>query len=383
MSGFRLDAGIRTIAHMKRLMKKRILASALCLPLLLALCSPVLAAQTGKSGFFGIGSAPGVAVEPLSESGTPVSAVFSDVNGDGAAEDFYPGSTGLMVTVSETQSGALYLLRLLDAGTGEVLFVDQKPGGGALSFYAAVLPPDRGTELKLTLTSSADGFEPAAIPLSYAPSASGSPATEDSGLSPARECGRDESCPLTVFSDLDRGAWYHDGIHYALAEGLMNGYDGGMFLPDEAASRAMIVTILWRMAGKPQVGGTASFADVPAEAWYYEAVCWGVRENLVAGYGNKRFGPDDPVTREQLAVILFRAVRILPGAGGSEDGADGAPAFSDMADVSDWASEAVRWMTGKGILRGTDAHRLSPQANASRAQIAAMLMRLFDPAEGE
>ena len=129
----------------------------------------------------------------------------------------------------------------------------------------------------------------------------------------------------------------------------MNGYDGGLFSPGNAASRAMLVTILWRMEGSPSAGDAMTFRDVDPGAWYAEAIRWAAGVKLVGGYDPETFGPNDPVTREQFAVILWRYIRMKdPGR---------------------------RWMTAEGVLRGTGDNLLAPKETATRAQIATMLMR--------
>lgn len=125
-------------------------------------------------------------------------------------------------------------------------------------------------------------------------------------MSAAADCPRDESCPLSGFSDLDADAWYHDGIHYCLDEGLMAGTGSVIFAPDAATSRAMIVTILWRLQGCPEAAGAAAFTDVAPGAWYAGAVAWAVSEGIAEGYDDGSFRPDDAITREQLAAMLWR-----------------------------------------------------------------------------
>nr|MCR5825943.1 S-layer homology domain-containing protein [Oscillospiraceae bacterium] len=119
-------------------------------------------------------------------------------------------------------------------------------------------------------------------------------------------CPGDQSCPLSAFADLNSALWYHDGVHWALENGVMNGGDDGFFHPEDATSRAMLVTVLHRMAGKPASDEALAFSDVPENKWYTEAVRWAAENGVVHGYSTGAFAPDDRLSREQLATILFR-----------------------------------------------------------------------------
>ncbi len=190
-------------------------------------------------------------------------------------------------------------------------------------------------------------------------------------LPPWAVCSRDETCPLAAFTDLAMEAWYHDGVHYALEQGIMNGVGEGTFLPEGLASRAMVVTILWRLEGSPEGTEELTFGDVSPEAWYAGAVRWAAGTGIVQGYDETSFGPNDPVTREQLAVILYRYDAFR----GNTYETPAEPDFADAGDISPWAKEAMGWAVSRGILRGTAENQLQPGASATRAQTATMLMR--------
>lgn len=187
-------------------------------------------------------------------------------------------------------------------------------------------------------------------------------------LTDVSECPRDASCPMSGYTDLNMGEWYHDGIHYCLDEGLMDGVDAGMFAPNATTSRAMIVTILWRLQGSPEVEATETFTDVSPDAWYAKAIAWAVAEGVADGYGEGLFGPNDAITREQLAAMLWRY------AGSPETGGD-LSAFADGDDTSDWAQQAMSWAVSLGLINGVDSDRLDPKGQATRAQTATILMR--------
>lgn len=187
-------------------------------------------------------------------------------------------------------------------------------------------------------------------------------------LTDVSECPRDASCPMSGYTDLNMGEWYHDGIHYCLDEGLMDGVDAGMFAPNATTSRAMIVTILWRLQGSPEVEVTETFTDVSPDAWYAKAIAWAVAEGVADGYGEGLFGPNDAITREQLAAMLWRYAARPESEGGLS-------AFADGAEVSVWAQQAMSWAVSLGLINGVDSDRLDPKGQATRAQTATILMR--------
>ena len=173
------------------------------------------------------------------------------------------------------------------------------------------------------------------------------------------------------FADVVPGAWYYDAVNYVMANGLMDGVSATQFAPDANMTRAMLVTILWRVEGEPVVNYLLPFTDVPGDTWYTEAVRWAASEGIVTGVSDTSFAPNAEITREQLAAILWRY------AGGPEaDG--GLAAYSDAAQVSAYAVNAMSWCVEQGIITGTTETTLAPQGTATRAQAAAMLMRFME-----
>lgn len=234
--------------------------------------------------------------------------------------------------------------------------------------------PDEGYAVDKVTVTDADGK-----PVEVRPNGDGTYSfTQPSGavtitvtfkvLTDVSECPRDASCPMSGYTDLNMGEWYHDGIHYCLDEGLMDGVDAGMFAPNATTSRAMIVTILWRLQGSPEVEVTETFTDVSPDAWYAKAIAWAVAEGVADGYGEGLFGPNDAITREQLAAMLWRY------AASPETGGD-LSAFADGADTSVWAQQAMSWAVSLGLINGVDSDRLAPKGQATRAQTATILMR--------
>ena len=189
-------------------------------------------------------------------------------------------------------------------------------------------------------------------------------------------CPRDNTCPMTPFTDTDKTKWYHDGVHWALEKGVMNGTGDDTFEPMTATSRAMLVTMLWRMEGSPAVDDQMTFRDVPDGKWYTDAIRWAAAKGIVNGYDKDTFGVNDPVTREQLAAILYRTAQ---DKGLGFTGAWSFPlAFEDADQISEYAYEAMCWMNMNGVINGMSDKVLSPQSDASRAQVAAMLMRFSE-----
>ena len=184
-------------------------------------------------------------------------------------------------------------------------------------------------------------------------------------------CPRDSTCPISRFTDAEPGAWYHDGAHWALDEGVMNGVGDDRFAPNGSTSRAMIVTMLWRLEGEKD-GKASAFSDVKAGSWYEKAVNWAAETGVVNGTSETSFSPDDPVTREQIVTILHRYAE---NKGDAEYPDANILDFEDGIDVSSWAVMPFRWAVQEGVIEGVGGNRLAPRDNATRAQVATMFMR--------
>ena len=191
-------------------------------------------------------------------------------------------------------------------------------------------------------------------------------------------CPQDESCPIAVFWDADPKAWYHDGMHYVLEQGLMAGYSPHHFGPENPITRATIVTILWRLSGQPASGQRLIFSDVEGGQWYTEAIRWAVETGVASGYRPRLFGTGDPITREQLASLLYKYARAQ---GGRFTGVwPAAGTKSSERGVSDWAADAMAWAEANGMIEmapGRTTRRL-PQDPTSRAETAVMLTHLCE-----
>lgn len=175
-----------------------------------------------------------------------------------------------------------------------------------------------------------------------------------------------------VFSDIDYDAWYAEYVGDVAMSGLMQGIPGGEFLPGGTTTRAEAVTTLWRLDGGDG-DGSSSFTDVPADAWYTDAVDWAATAGVARGYGDGSFGPGDHITREQMAVMVYNTYHL------EVDGEEPAAlTFIDADQVSPWAVEAMEWCVANGIFQGGGNGVLSPRDTLTRAQLATVLNNLCD-----
>lgn len=179
------------------------------------------------------------------------------------------------------------------------------------------------------------------------------------------------------FTDLAAGAWYEDSVAYVYRHDLMSGFSEDTFGPNAALSRAQLCQILYNMEGRPAVTGSGSFSDLADGAWYTDAVTWAASQGIVDGYGGGLFGPDDNITREQLASILYRCAQAR-GDDVSVGEDTNILSYSDAADVAEYAVSAMQWACGAGVITGISESALAPRGEATRAQTAAMLMRFCE-----
>ena len=177
---------------------------------------------------------------------------------------------------------------------------------------------------------------------------------------------------VSSFVDVSVSDWFVGDVEYVFANGLMDGVGGGAFAPYQNTSRAMIVTVLWRMEGKPVNDSVLSFTDVPSGQWYTEAIRWAADKGIVTGYSAQVFGPNDSITREQLAAILYRYAGYKGHDVSSRADLHG---FTDLNKVSAWARDALSWANGKGLINGMPDGTLDPLGKANRCQTAAILHR--------
>ena len=178
----------------------------------------------------------------------------------------------------------------------------------------------------------------------------------------------------TTFADVKKDDWHYNCVKYVYENNLMQGTDNG-FEPESKMSRAMLVTVLYRMAKPESVESTHNFKDVAKGQWYSDAVAWAAANGIVSGISATEFAPDSDISREQMALIIYRFAK-MQGYNVS-DVAD-ISSFADTDDVSEWAMDAICWANEVELVNGTSETTLSPKATATRAQVAAILMRFCE-----
>lgn len=179
----------------------------------------------------------------------------------------------------------------------------------------------------------------------------------------------------TRFTDVGTRAWYFDAVEYVSENGMMDGTGGGCFSPNDTATRAMIVTILHRMEEEPRAWGYA-FSDVATSAYYADAVAWAAEEQIVTGTSSTTFSPDTPVTREQLAAILYRYAQYKDYSTVTDSAS--LNRYTDASRISAYALPAMRWANAEGLITGSTSTTINPNGNASRAEVATILMRFCE-----
>lgn len=183
-----------------------------------------------------------------------------------------------------------------------------------------------------------------------------------------------DSKPKLPFTDVSTSDWFYSDVMFVYENGLFSGTDSRSFSPNASMTRAMLVTVLYRLEGEPAGTGSSSFSDVRSGSYYEKAVAWAAANGIVTGTGSTSFSPDAKVTREQLAAILYRYAqykKLDTDAGAKLD------SFSDAGNVSGYASEALSWAVSEGLINGASG-RLMPKGDATRAQVAAILHRFVE-----
>lgn len=276
---------------------------------------------------------------------------------------------GGWVPSGDSSSPATYRITVPSVSHGTVTANPKSAAKGSTVTITAT--PDSGYELtsltvtdsrnnKLELTDKGNGRYTFAMP--------NSAVTVDAVFEPVQQPELlPEANPAWVnpFTDVTPTSWYYDAVKFVSENHLMNGVGSNLFAPDAVLSRAQMAQVLYNKEGNPTVSGSSIFTDVPVGAWYADAIAWVSGKNIVGGYGNGTFGPNDSVTREQLAVMLWRYA--------GEPVSGGELSFTDAGQVSDYALTAIRWAVKNGVLNGTGNGVLDPKGYATRAQVAQML----------
>ena len=185
----------------------------------------------------------------------------------------------------------------------------------------------------------------------------------------------EEPAPTEPFVDVNEGDWFYDAVVYAYQNELMDGVGGNRFAPNSETTRAQLVTILYRLEGQPAVSGDLPFTDVEAGTWYTDAILWAAQNNIVNGVSDTEFAPGDDLTRQQLVTILYRYAE---SKGYDVSASADLSGYPDAGQVQDYAQPAMAWAVAENIIQGMEDGTLKPAGNASRAQIATILMRFCE-----
>ncbi len=280
-----------------------------------------------------------------------VHATFSKNSSSGGSSS---SSTRYTVSVEDTDNGSVKVSPTR-ASRGTTVTITVKPDEGYELDKLTVTGKD-GDSIKLT--DKGDGKYTFKMPASKVEVEAVFTVIETEPEQP-------ESLP---FTDVSSGEWYYDAVAYVYEKGLMDGTSAVTFDPGAVLTRAMTAQVLWNLAGSPAAPGGAGFTDVAADAWYAGAVNWAAAQGIVAGYDTGAFGPEDAVTREQLAAMLYRYA-------GTPEPTGGLDGFADKDAASGYAADALCWAVGEGLLTGKDGGRLDPAGTATRAEVAVILMR--------
>ena len=267
----------------------------------------------------------------------------------------------------------------VDRPTGGTLTASRSQAASGRTITLTALP-DEGYVLQevtavtsagksLSLTKQKDGTYTFTMPAAKV--------TVSASFTPKSQTEGEGEEPLP-FTDVASDAWYAQAVAYVYRQGLMSGTAQDRFSPDLTTNRAMLVTILYRLAGSPTVDGGSAFTDVAGGDWYASGVAWASANGIVTGYGDGRFGPNDPITREQMAAILYRYAGF---AGQSTAGQADLSGYTDAGQVSPYAAEAMGWAVDRELITGVSAGTLAPGGSATRAQVATILMRFCEMAQ--
>lgn len=259
------------------------------------------------------------------------------------------GSRGGSVTLSPTRASA-----------GTRVTITVRPNSGYELDELTVLDED-GDEVRLTQRTDT----------TYTFHMPGGKVTVEASF--VREGGQPQ-VPQTTFADVPASAWYYDAVEYVYENGLMSGVSGGRFAPNDTLTRAMLVQTLYAMEGRP-AAASAGFADVASGDWYASAVNWAAANGVVSGVSETGFGPNNALTREQLALILYRFAQYK---GYDVTGTSDLAAYADGSSVSGWAAEAMSWAVNAGLISGVGGNQIAPTGTATRAQVAQILMNFCE-----
>ena len=274
-------------------------------------------------------------------------------------------SSTYAITVEKSEHGKVTSNRT-NASSNSTVTLTVTPDSGYV-LDTLTVTDSRGNEIKLT-SQGGNKYTFTMPSRAVTVKASFVPLPDDT----QKPCDGGADCPSHGFTDLGTvGTWYHEAVDYVLRNGLMNGYSNGTFGPNDNLSRAQFAQILFNKEGRPVVNYLLQYSDVADGAWYTEAIRWATSQGIVGGYGNGMFGPNDNITREQLAVMLWRY-------SGSPAATNKELRFNDTGEISGFALEAMRWAVENGVINGKGNGILDPKGLATRAQVAQMLKNFLN-----
>lgn len=278
----------------------------------------------------------------------------------------YTGKYSYEISVAQPDNGSVAVDKY--ATEGETVTITATPNAGYMLDTLSVTAGGK----ELEVTDNGDGTYSFTMPSSKV-SITAAFAEDPDWVDPEQP-EEPSTTVADIFNDVVPGAWYTDAVQYAYDNGLMTGTSATTFEPNTTTTRGMIVSMLHRLEGSPAVG-IADFSDVASGDWYADPVAWAASEGIVGGYGDGTFGPNDPITREQMASILYRYADYK---GLDVSARASLDAYSDADSVSPWASDVMSWAVSEGIISGMTEDTLAPQGTATRAQVAAMFQRFLE-----
>ena len=302
--------------------------------------------------------------EPLTIDKTmTVKAYTSGLQGDYLASDVAEFAYTITAPVT------LYTITVPDSVTGGAVSVS--PTQAAYGFTVTVtVAPGEGYELDELTATDSGGNKIELTKVSDTEYTFSMPRSDVTVSASFHAISHEDNCPSADYTDVDTGAWYHEAIDFAIENDLMNGVGDNLFNPDGNLSRAMMVRILWNMEDQP-TNVSGSYSDVVAGAWYEKAVLWATANNIVNGYPDGSFGPDNSITRQEMAAILYRYAQFKEYDMTAEDDLT---RFPDGDETAEWAETFVRWAVAEGLLNGSDNGILDPAGTATRAEVAQIFM---------
>ena len=279
----------------------------------------------------------------------------------------YTGKYSYEISVAQPDNGNVAVDKY--ATEGETVTITATPNAGYMLDTLSVTAGGK----ELEVTDNGDGTYSFTMPSSKV-SITAAFAEDPDWVDPEQPEEPGTTTVADIFNDVVPGAWYTDAVQYAYDNSLMTGTSATTFEPNTTTTCGMIVSMLHRLEGSPAVG-SAEFSDVAGGDWYADPVAWAASEGIVGGYGDGTFGPNDPITREQMASILYRYADYK---GLDVSARASLDAYSDADSVSPWASDVMSWAVSEGIISGMTEDTLAPQGTATRAQVAAMFQRFLE-----